>query len=128
MRSRRWVGVGVAVVVAGYCWFVAGLAPFTIPIAAAVAPAELVMAGLAWRWRPRGDRRAAVPPPPWRRLVPWWGLMIVLAAWEVANYFSLPRRDHPTLSSMAGSLMGTHPGRAALVGAWLLLGWALIGR
>jgi hypothetical protein len=127
MRSRRWVGVGVAgvAVVVGYCWFAAGLRPFTIPIEVAVAGPSVVMAVLAWRGRPRGVDLAATPPE--RTMAPWVAVFVVLTVWEVANYFLSPRRDHPTLSSIADSLMGTHAGRAGLFAVWLLLGWALFG-
>jgi hypothetical protein len=125
MRFRRWVGVGGAVVVAGYCWFAAGLRPFTVPIEVAVAAPAVVITVLSWRWRPRGEQLAAAPPG--RSRTPWVALFIVLAVWEVANYFLSPRRDHPTLSSIADSFMGTHAGRAALFALWLLLGWALFG-
>ncbi len=53
------------------------------------------------------------------------GLLALLAALETAEYLSSPRRLHPTLSSMANALMDTHPGRAAVFAAWLLVGWAL---
>ena len=59
---------------------------------------------------------------------PWAVLFGLLTAFEVAEYFSSPRRDHPTLSSIADSLMNTHPGRAAAFALWLLLGWALLLR
>lgn len=127
MRSLRWmdavVVVGVAAV-AGYCWIAAGLRPFTLPIAVAVAIPEVAMAGVAWRRRVRGNPPAVSIR---REAVPWVTLLVVLAAWELTAYFSSPRQEHPTLSSIADSLGGTHVGRAALFAVWLLLGWALFG-
>ncbi len=63
-----------------------------------------------------------------RAAAPWAVLFGLLAVFEVAAYLSSPRRDHPTLSSMADALMNTHPGRAAVFALWLLLGWALLLR
>ncbi len=124
----------VAVVVGAYCWFATDLRPFTAPIDAAVAVPSLIVAGLAFRPQSAAgvgtrtsmgaDREAAK----WRDAAPWAVLFGLLAAFEVAAYFSSPRRDHPTLSSIADSLMNTHPGRAAEFALWLLLGWALLLR
>jgi hypothetical protein len=122
----------VVVVVAGiavYCWLAAGLRPFTAPIDAAVAFPSALAAVLAWRssvW----ESSAAVGrvAPNWRQTTPWAALLGLLAALEAAAYFSSPRRDHPTLSSMADAVMGTHWGRAALFAGWLLLGWVLFLR
>ena len=119
----------VAVVIGAYCWFSTDLRPFTVPIDVAVAVPSLIVAALAWgslgsRTPMAADRKVAK----WRDAAPWALLFGLLTAFEVAAYFSSPRRDHPTLSSIADSLMSTHPGRAAAFAVWLLLGWALLLR
>jgi hypothetical protein len=123
------VDVLAAVVIGAYCWFATDLRPFTVPIEAAVAVPSLIVAALAWRRQGsrtsmESDRNTAK----WRDAAPWAVLFGLLTAFEVAAYFSSPRRDHPTLSSIADSLMNTHPGRAAEFALWLLLGWALFLR
>jgi hypothetical protein len=127
--KSRLVDVVVALVVGAYCWFAADLRPFTAPIDAAVAVPSVIVAVLAWgplgsRGSTAADRKAVK----WRDAAPWAVLFGLLAAFEVAAYFSSPRRDHPTLSSIADSLMSTHLGRAAAFALWLLLGWALLLR
>jgi hypothetical protein len=119
----------VAAFVVGYCWFAADLRPFTIPTDVAVAVPSVVMAALVWG-RPGSRTSSAADTEAVRRrdAAPWAILFGLLTAFEVAAYFSSPRRDHPTLSSMADALMNTHPGRAALFGLWFLLGWALLLR
>jgi hypothetical protein len=119
----------VVVVIGGYCWFAADLRPFTIPIGVAVAVAAVIMAALAWG-RPayRGSKTAGTRALRWADAAPWLVIFGLLTVFEVAAYLSSPRRDHPTLSSMADALMNTHPGRAAVFALWLLLGWALLLR
>ena len=119
------VAAAVAVVV-GYCWVAAGLRPFTAPEAVAVAVPEAAMAVVAWRRQPGRRQMAAAGAA--RAAAPWLALFGALTVWEVVAYFSAPRHEHPTLSSMADALMSTHPGRAALFATWLLLGLALCGR
>jgi hypothetical protein len=129
LRTSHLVVVVVAAIICAYCWFATDLRPFTIPIDVAVAVPALVVAALAWgapgsRTSKSAERKAGT------RLdaLPWAVLFGLLAAFEVAAYLSSPRRDHPTLSSMADALMNTHPGRAAVFALWLLLGWALFLR
>jgi hypothetical protein len=129
LRTNRLVVVLGAAVIAAYCWFAADLRPFTVPIDAAVAVPSLMVAALAWR--PPGSRTSMAAhreEARWRDATPWAVLFGLLAAFEASAYFSSPRRDHPTLSSIADSLMNTHPGRAAEFALWLLLGWALFLR
>jgi hypothetical protein len=49
---------------------------------------------------------------------------VVLAAaaalWQAAAYLQQPRREHPTLSSLANALLDSHPARAAAFVLWLL--------
>ncbi len=112
-----------------YCWFAADLRPFTIPIDVAVAVAAVIVAALAWRQpADRSSKAADTRPLRWADAAPWLVTFGLLAVFEVAAYLSSPRRDHPTLSSMADALMNTHPGRAAAFALWLLLGWALLLR
>jgi hypothetical protein len=127
--SRSRVVVLAAAVIAAYCWFAADLRPFTIPIDVAVAVPAVVVAALTWR-RPgsRSSMPADTKATSGGNAVPWAVLFGLLAAFEVTAYVSSPRRDHPTLSSMADALMNTHPGRAAVFALWLLLGWALLLR
>lgn len=123
------VDVVVAVLIGAYCWFSSDLRPFTVPIDVAVAIPALIVAVLAWGPRAsRGSMAADRETVKWRDAAPWAVVFGLLAAFEVAEYFSSPRRDHPTLSSIADSLMSTHLGRAAAFALWLLLGWALLLR
>ncbi len=128
LPRNRLVVVLVAAALGAYCWFSADLRPFTIPIGAAVAVPAVVVAILAWA---RSDSRtsiAAEQKAARRPAALWAVLFALLTGFEVAAYLSSPRRDHPTLSSMADALMNTHPGRAAVFALWLLLGWALLLR
>jgi hypothetical protein len=124
-----WGLVLGAVVVGAYCWFSADLRPFTIPIDAAVAVPSLIVMAYAWRrsgvsvTKPAGNDVSGS-----RGSAPWVALFGVLVALELSAYFSSPRREHPTLSSISDALMGTHVGRAVMFALWLLLGWALLLR
>jgi hypothetical protein len=55
-------------------------------------------------------------------------VLLVLVAWELTAYFSSPRHDHPTLSTVADDIMSSHPGRTVMFGLWLALGWLLFVR
>jgi hypothetical protein len=128
---HRLAQVALAVGIALYCWFAAGIRPFTVPMEVAVALPEVLVARSALT--PLARRRSSSPTPGeaavnWRAAAPWVTLAVLLAFWEVAAFVASPRQEHPTLSSMAGWILGTHPGRAALMSAWLLLGWALFAR
>jgi hypothetical protein len=121
-REVRAIEAGLVGVIAGYSWWAAGLLPFSAPIDTAVAIPAGIAVALAWgrnSMRSRPDKPALT----WRSAAPWLGLIGLLVVLETVNYFSSPRPDHPTLSSMADSLMGSHPGRAAVFAAWLALGW-----
>ncbi len=129
LRRNRLAVVLVGAIIGAYSWFSADLRPFSIPIDAAVAIPSVIVASLAWSQPGSRSARVADEKAP-RRVdaAPWAVLFGLLTAFEVVAYLSSPRRDHPTLSSMADALMNTHPGRAAVFVLWLLLGWALFLR
>jgi hypothetical protein len=130
VQGATWVVAGgLAAGIAAYCWLAAGLRPFTAPIDAAVALPSALVAALAWRSSVSGPSVAVGQvAPTWRQAAPWAALVGLLAALELAAYLSSPRRDHPTLSSVADTVMGTHLGRAALFAGWLGLGWVMFSR
>jgi hypothetical protein len=121
-RGVRAIEEGLVGLIAGYSWWAAGLLPFSAPIDTAVAIPAGIAVALAWGRNPTGWP-ADKPPLTWRAAAPWLGWIGLLVVLETVNYFSSPRSDHPTLSSMADSLMGSHAGRAAVFAAWLALGW-----
>jgi hypothetical protein len=133
-RNRRTSPLAVAAIAGTvlYAWVAAGLRPFTWPENAAVAiPVVLVLVLLArWWGRPMDP---ANPDPEHARArrvagAVWIGLVALLVAWELIAYFSSPRHDHPTLSTVADDIMSNHPGRAAMFALWLALGWLLFAR
>ena len=123
-RTRLMV-VGVAVGLV-YSWIAAGLLPFTKPEELAVAVPVLPVVVLALCWKgPAPTEVAGEPAPAQRGTAVWVVLLGALVAWELAAYASTPRDDHPTLSSIADTIMSTHPGRAVIFALWLVLGAAL---
>jgi hypothetical protein len=132
---RSWVPVTAAI--AGtllYSWFAAALRPFTWPENVAVAlPVLVVLARLVAGWRRPAEKGSRSTDPERARSerpagATWIGLVAVLLAWELTAYFSSPRQDHPTLSTVADDIMTSHPGRAAMFALWLVLGWLLFVR
>jgi hypothetical protein len=69
---------------------------------------------------PRVDARVS--------LAVWLSLVAVALTWQLVAYLSSPRRDHPTLSTIADDVMSDRPGRAFVFLLWLALGWSLVAR
>jgi hypothetical protein len=63
-----------------------------------------------------------------RAFLPWIVVSASVVALELFEYFSEPRHDHPTLSSLSDDLTRWHAGHAVLFLAWLGLGWLLLKR
>jgi hypothetical protein len=115
-----------------YSWLAAGFRPFSWPENLAVAmPALLVLVVVGRSWGGLPTRQAPDPEHSGARRktgAVWIGLVAVLVAWELTAYFSSPRRDHPTLSTIADDIMSSHPGRTVMFALWLVLGWLLFVR
>ncbi len=82
--------------------------------------------------RPRLDDSSgtgADRPPRWSRR--WWVWLVPFLAatgWELYCLVSLPRLEHPTLSSLIDLLDSSRPGKIAAGASWLALGWFLVTR
>jgi hypothetical protein len=55
----------------------------------------------------------------------WLLLVVAVTAFELWQLFSLPRRLHPTLSSLLGDVTRFGAARGAVFGCWLLAGAVL---
>ena len=67
--------------------------------------------------------------PGWSRR--WWVWIVpILGAtgWELYCVVSLPRVEHPTLSSLVDLLDSSRPGKIAAAASWLALGWFVVTR
>jgi hypothetical protein len=121
---------GAAGLIAGataYSWIAAGFHPFTWPMRLATAVPIVLVLALGWRG-PNRDRAE-----PRRRthrvgLWVWAALLVLLMVWELIAYLGSPRHDHPTLSSIAETVMSTQATRALVFAAWLGVGAVLLGR
>lgn len=98
-----------------YAWWATSLRPFTDPSLAAVPAGGIAAMALGGLFLPP---RPALRLPA-RRLAPWAGLVMALAAWQVASFVQHPRDDHPTISSMTNTLFENRPIRALAVLLWL---------
>ena len=123
-RRGQAVVLVAGVVALLYSWVAAGRRPFTtsqevmvvIPVLAVLLVALLQPS----RPAPWVDARAS--------LAVWPTLAVVALAWQLVAYSSSPRRDHPTLSSIADDIMSDRPGRTFVFLVWLALGWSLVAR
>jgi hypothetical protein len=63
-----------------------------------------------------------------------WGVVLVAGClWELAALLLQPSITtdsyaHPTISTLTDPVLATSPGRAAILAAWLALGWYLVER
>ncbi len=63
----------------------------------------------------------------------WGGLLVaggLVELWALLHQSSLGQTSyaHPTLSALADPVLASGPGRALVLGGWLLLGWYLVRR
>jgi hypothetical protein len=98
-----------------YGWWATGLRPFAATTTAAVVGAGVVAIAVGSRGRWRAVSAVGV-----RDGVVWILLLGALAAWQLAAFFQQPRSQHPTLSSMANTVLDTHLARTLAFLAWLV--------
>jgi hypothetical protein len=108
----------------GYAWLATDLRPFTLPLVAALLSAALVAVALGANLLPARAPRPGCP----RRLHVWAALSAALALWELGAFLQHPRAEHPTLSSLANTLLQTHSARALGLLTWLGAGTRLARR
>lgn len=120
-----------------YALLVSFTHPFTWAADAVTAVALVVVAGVTVRASPPRRRRRGHEPagthahlrePPTRRALVWMAPLLAITGWELYCFVSLPRVEHPTLSSLIDLLDSTRPGKFAAIVLWLALGWFLVSR
>jgi hypothetical protein len=127
-RALLLGAVGIAVL--AYGWWFTDLEPFS-PAAfrALVLPVGVLVVGAQiYRVRHSSDaREAATRAAPWFRAaaVVWSLLVTVLVGWELIALRSMPRSEHPTISSLVEESEHHHLARLALYALWLALGWTM---
>jgi hypothetical protein len=123
------VTAAVIVVALVYSWIASRLRPFSHPMEVAVSIPLVIAAIVIFRSRRRLDAARDAGEPVCRRGTWVWVVLVAsLLAWELVSYRMSPRVDHPTLSSIADAVIGTHPSRFAMFVAWLAAGYWLFRR
>ncbi len=111
--------------------------PFTWAAEVVTAVPLVVVAAVTLRTRPPTGRRRGDAPTdagahrgrgPSRRVLVWMAPLLAITGWELYCFVSLPRVEHPTLSSLIDLLDATRPGKFVAAVAWLALGWFLVSR
>jgi len=132
MAARTTALIGAA----AYAGLLATTRPFTLP-ADLVTAAALVVAAAAMATRLLSGRPAPAVPQGGAQgdeaagattVLPWVVLAGAVLAWELFCYFGAPRSAHPTISSIYDALARWRAAKAAVVLAWVALGWALVRR
>ena len=124
-RATAALGLGAAI---GLSVWAAATDPFTSAADTVSAIGiGLVAIEVAVRWRrpalvTGADRDRAARARWW----PWLALAAALLALELASFFSGPRVDHPTISSLYDSATRWPAVRGAFFLGWLCLGAALV--
>lgn len=133
--SRRGIRLllAAAAVVAGggYAVIVGSFSRFSWPATVAVASLGTLIVLVGWQEprRPGPD----YGPLPVRGTAAWGAVLVAGGAWELWSLFQQPALEitsyaHPTVSALTDPVLASQPGRALVLGAWLLLGWYLVRR
>lgn len=103
-----------------YAWAATSLRPFTHPALAVtlLTAAAVLLVGSRFRKQT----------PPARGAGWWMVLFAALGVWELAAFVQLPRVDHPTLSSLANQVFGSHLVRTLAFTGWMAAGFGIARR
>lgn len=130
--ARPWMVLWVGG--AGYAWLMGSSRPFTVGADAETAVAFAGVLGAAVvvgrRWRRAGEAGSAGAGEAGHWWV-WLAVLCVVVGWELFCYFSGfggHRHAYPTISSLQNVISRSQAGRAAMVLAWMALGWRIARR
>lgn len=126
--ARRLAAVAAG---ASYAIIAGSFSRFSWPATAAVVSVGIlvVLAG----WQPPRRPRPDAGPLPRTGVLMWGGVLVAGGLWELWSLFQQPAMDttsyaHPTISALTDPVLTAQPGRALVLGGWLLLGWYLVRR
>ena len=129
--TRLLAAVAAVVAGAAYAIITGSFSRFSWPATAAVVSvgALMVLAG----WQPLRRPRPDGGPLPRTGVLLWGGVLVAGGLWELWSLFQQPAMDttsyaHPTISALTDPVLAAQPGRALVLGGWLLLGWYLVRR
>ncbi len=115
----------------GYAAIAGSFSRFSWPATAAVVSVgTLVVLG---GWPPPRRPRPDSGPLPRTGVVLWGAVLVAGGMWELWSLLQQPAMDttsyaHPTVSALTDPVLAAQPGRALVLGGWLLLGWYLARR
>jgi hypothetical protein len=132
-EMRRWRALVVAGIACGalYAAVVGSFIRYSWPATVAVIGLGAAVVLLSW---PEPVRRRPIPGPlPRRGTALWGGLLVAGGSWELSALLQQPSLAvdsyaHPTLSSLADPLLGSHLGRSLALAVWLTVGWLVVRR
>jgi len=112
-----------------YAVVVGGFERYSWPVTVAIVLVGSVAVVIAWR----GPLIRDVDLPDPRGAVAWAVVFVALGLWELAALLMQPSLttdswEHPTLSTLMDSVLGSHPARSISIFVWLLVGGSLIRR
>jgi hypothetical protein len=131
MRRRRALVVTGMACGALYAAVVGSFIRYSWPATVAVIGLGAAVVLLSW---PEPVRRRPIPGPlPRRGTALWGGLLVAGGSWELSALLQQPNLAvdsyaHPTLSSLADPLLGSHLGRSLALAVWLAVGWLVVRR
>jgi hypothetical protein len=136
-RRRRVTGRVLAVSAAWltggllYAGIVGGFRRYSWPATIGVLALGCLMIAVGWQGPLR--RRAALTGMALRRAWLWAVVLVAGGLWELSSLVQQPHLTtdsypHPTISALTDPVLTSHPGRSLVLGAWLLIGWFLVGR
>lgn len=114
-----------------YAWLAGTFSRYSWPATVAVAGLGAIVVLIGWRGllllRPARDRL------PVAGTAAWVGVLVLGCLWELVSLFrqrSLTTTSyaHPTISALTDPVLASTGGRAAVLAAWLAIGWYLVRR
>ena len=132
-RGLRRLLATAAWLVAGafYCAVAGSFSRYSWPATASVIALGCLMIAIGWQGPLRS--RPTLSGKPLRRAWLWGVVLVSGGLLELGSLLQQPHLTidsyaHPTISALTDPLLGSHPGRSAVLGGWLLTGWFLVGR
>jgi hypothetical protein len=114
-----------------YAGVVGAFSRYSWPVTIAVVALGCLMVAIGWQ-RPLRHREPLTGVP-LRRAWLWAVVLVSGGLWELNSLLQQPHLTtdsftHPTISALTDPLLASHPGRSIALGAWLLIGWFVVGR